>query len=168
MARRKAPAPASEQTLNEGQDTSFGKKIVRASKSGRPTDQRRQSWRDVLPIHPAAELFPLMSSDELRELGEDIRANKLQFPIATWFDPEAKVELLTDGRNRLDAMELVGLPTAEVISCRSRLPCIDPWDFTALRDKFVALSTPTTHDAAPADDGSIPPFLRRAPPGGTP
>ena len=23
------------------------------------------SWRDVLPIHPAADLFPLMSPDEL-------------------------------------------------------------------------------------------------------
>jgi hypothetical protein len=83
----------------------------------------------VLPIHPAAELFPLMSEPELRELGEDIKANKAQFPIATWFDPEAKIELLVDGRNRLDAMELVGLPTVEIISHRSRLTCIDPWAF---------------------------------------
>jgi hypothetical protein len=88
---------------------------------------KSQSWRDVLPTHPAAELFPLMSEPELRELGEDIRANKLQFPIATWFDPEAKIELLVDGRNRLDAMELVGLRMDEVISSRSRLTCIDPW-----------------------------------------
>jgi hypothetical protein len=87
------------------------------------------SWRDVLPIHPACELFPLMTPAELRALGEDIRANKPQFPIATWFDPMRKVELLVDGRNRLDAMEKVGLPTAEVMSCRSRLTCIDPWDF---------------------------------------
>jgi hypothetical protein len=85
-------------------------------------------WRKVLPVHPAAGLFPLMSEPELRELGEDIRANKLQFPIATWFDPEGK-ELLIDGRNRLDAMELVGLSTAEAISWRSKLTCIDPWDF---------------------------------------
>jgi hypothetical protein len=32
-----------------------------------------KSWRDVLPIHPAAELFPLMSPGELRALGEDIK-----------------------------------------------------------------------------------------------
>ena len=89
-----------------------------------------KTWRDVLPVHPAAELFPRMSESELHELGEDIRANKLQFPIATWFDPEAKIELLVDGRNRLDAMELVGLPTAEIISHRARLgTCIDPWAF---------------------------------------
>ena len=30
-------------------------------------------WRDVLQIHPAAELFPLMTPDELRALGEDIK-----------------------------------------------------------------------------------------------
>ena len=32
------------------------------------------SWRDHLPIHPAADLFLLMSKDELREMGEDIKA----------------------------------------------------------------------------------------------
>ena len=30
------------------------------------TAPQAQSWRDTLPIHPAAELFPLMSPDELR------------------------------------------------------------------------------------------------------
>ena len=32
-----------------------------------------KSWRDVLPVHAAADLFPLMSEDELRELGDDIK-----------------------------------------------------------------------------------------------
>jgi hypothetical protein len=41
-----------------------------------------KSWRDVLPIHPAAELFPLMSPGELRALGEDIKTNKLHEPVA--------------------------------------------------------------------------------------
>ena len=62
------------------------------------------SWRDHLPVHPAAELFPLMSKDELRELGEDIKAKGLTSSIVL----SAKGELL-DGRNRLDAMELVGI-----------------------------------------------------------
>jgi hypothetical protein len=43
-----------------------------------------KSWRDVLPIHPAAELFPLMSEAELRELGEDIKQNRLKHPIVLW------------------------------------------------------------------------------------
>lgn len=62
-----------------------------------------KSWRDILPIHPAAELFPLMSEDELRALGEDIRKHGLHEGIVI-FDGK-----LLDGRNRLDAMELVGI-----------------------------------------------------------
>ena len=65
------------------------------------------SWRDVLPIHPAAELFPLMLHDELRALGEDIRAHGLRSPISLLKDADGKFSLL-DGRNRLDGMEAVG------------------------------------------------------------
>ena len=63
-----------------------------------------KTWRDALLIHPAAELFPLMSEPELRELGEDIKKNGLRSPIVVYKD-----NLLLDGRNRLDAMELVGV-----------------------------------------------------------
>jgi hypothetical protein len=62
-----------------------------------------RSWRDCIAIHPAAELFPLMSEPELRELGEDIKAHGLR-EGASMLDGE-----LIDGRNRLDAMELVGI-----------------------------------------------------------
>jgi hypothetical protein len=34
-------------------------------------DIKPKSWRAVLPVHPAADLFPMMSESELRELGED-------------------------------------------------------------------------------------------------
>jgi hypothetical protein len=61
------------------------------------------SWRDVLKVHPAAELFPMMSEAELKTLGEDIKKNGLRTRVAVIGD-----ELL-DGRNRLDAMEKVGL-----------------------------------------------------------
>ena len=37
------------------------------------SDRQGPSWRDHLPIHLAAEMFPLMAPDELRALGEDIR-----------------------------------------------------------------------------------------------
>jgi hypothetical protein len=70
------------------------------------TTKSTPSWRDVLLIHPAAELFPRMTPDELRELGEDIRKNGLTSPIVLWqADAKAPVYLL-DGRNRLDAIEL--------------------------------------------------------------
>jgi hypothetical protein len=79
------------------------------SKPETPTTQARaKSWRDVLPVHPAAELFPLMSEAELRELGEDIKKNKLSQLMDLWHDAESGKLFLLDGRNRLDAMELGG------------------------------------------------------------
>jgi hypothetical protein len=63
-----------------------------------------KSWRDHLKIHPAADLFPLMSEAELRELGEDIKKNGLLSPIIIDGDEE-----LVDGRNRLDAIAMLGM-----------------------------------------------------------
>jgi hypothetical protein len=68
------------------------------------------SWRDVLPVHPAAELFPRMSEEELDALAKDIQKYGLTSPIVIghWdkYDPKFK---LWDGRNRLDALEAAGL-----------------------------------------------------------
>jgi hypothetical protein len=71
------------------------------------------TWRDVIKVHPAAELFPMMSEAERRELGENIRQHGLYEPIILTSgegktDDPANYSLL-DGRNRLDAMELVGI-----------------------------------------------------------
>jgi hypothetical protein len=77
------------------------------------------SWRDHLAVHPAAELFPLMSETDpkaLQELAEDIKKNGLQQPIAIRDHPgydrrnpdSAKRRQLVDGRNRLDALALLG------------------------------------------------------------
>ena len=102
-----------------------------------------KSWRDVLPIHPAAELFPRMAPDELKVLGEDIVKSGLTSHIALWrADPKSPVQLL-DGRNRLDAIELVtgkpveiGAPsimageflaTGRVIELDGRK--VDPWPY---------------------------------------
>ena len=77
------------------------------SKTEKPT-----SWRDVVNIHAAADLFPMMSPDELKVLGEDIKRNGMTAPIVWWTEREADIEKtpppkyqLLDGRNRLDAME---------------------------------------------------------------
>jgi hypothetical protein len=81
-----------------------------------------KSWRDLYPVHPAADLFPMMSDDELDELGKDIKANGIRAPIALWCDGEMPFDrkptseirgtvYVLDGRNRLDAMEKVGLKT---------------------------------------------------------
>jgi hypothetical protein len=69
------------------------------------TAPHAQSWRDTLPIHPAAELFPRMSEAELVALGKDIRKHGLTSSIAVWSDGKSPQQLL-DGRSRLDAIEI--------------------------------------------------------------
>jgi hypothetical protein len=74
------------------------------------------SWRDHIKVHPAADLFPMMSEPELRELGEDIKENGQRVQVVLWKDPSPGGEhWLVDGRNRLDAMELVGMPIFDKI-----------------------------------------------------
>jgi hypothetical protein len=67
-----------------------------------------KSWRDVIPVHPAAE-FPMMTPDELITLGNDIMANGLKAPLIFWKASADSNLFLLDGCNRLDAMEAVGL-----------------------------------------------------------
>jgi len=69
------------------------------------------TWRDHIKVHPAADLFPMMSESELLELGEDIKKNGQKVQIIFFSeDGPTRPAVLIDGRNRLDAMELVGLP----------------------------------------------------------
>jgi len=83
-----------------------GKRGGKSSTAQSPTSQdSAKSWRDWLPVHPAAELFPLMSEAELKELGEDIKQNGLREAPAITTSKK-----LLDGRNRLDAMEAAGIP----------------------------------------------------------
>ena len=65
------------------------------------------SWRDTITVHPAADLFPLLGDADLMALGEDIKCNGLNTPIAGIVENDKFI--LVDGRNRLDAMERVGL-----------------------------------------------------------
>lgn len=57
-----------------------------------------------LKVHPAAEVFPMLGDDELRDLAEDIKANGLIHPIVL-----DKDGVLIDGRNRLAACNLAGV-----------------------------------------------------------
>jgi hypothetical protein len=101
-------------------------KVIQSAPARKPDlSQKRPSWRDIIKVHPATDLFPMMSEAELRELGEDIKRNGLKYPVVFWakngrHDKHGPVQLL-DGRNRLDAMELVGIPI-EIVqngNCRS-------------------------------------------------
>jgi hypothetical protein len=55
-------------------------------------------------VHPAAEIFPLMTDDELAGLADDIKANGLRNPILV--DSEGRV---VDGRCRLAACKIAGV-----------------------------------------------------------
>jgi hypothetical protein len=69
------------------------------------------TWRNVLRVHPAADLFPMMDDDALADVAEDIKANGLKQPVVIWSETkDSKEVFLLDGRNRLDAMEAAGLP----------------------------------------------------------
>src|SRR5262245_13256590 len=96
----------------------------------------KQSWRDILPIHPAAELFPPLSRAELKELAADIRANGIWIPILLWFDETQQQQCyLIDGRNRLDALELHGrqiVKDGDILWTKLGIPVqsvggLDPW-----------------------------------------
>lgn len=55
-------------------------------------------------VHPMADLFPMLSDEELEVLAEDIRENGQQVPCVL----DSKGRLL-DGRNRLKACEIAGV-----------------------------------------------------------
>jgi ParB-like chromosome segregation protein Spo0J len=70
-------------------------------------------------VHPVADLFPMMTDDELDDLAADIRENGLLHPIV--LDENG---VLIDGRNRLEACQ-----RAEVEPVFSSLNGHDPREF---------------------------------------
>ena len=65
-----------------------------------------KSWRDTLPVHPAADIFPMMTKDEIRALADDIKEHGLWEKVSYYY--EGKKRFLLDGRNRAEALELLG------------------------------------------------------------
>jgi transposase len=58
--------------------------------------------------HPATELFPLMSDQELDELAADLKARGLVNDVLTWRDEQGRL-LVLDGRNRVIAARKAGV-----------------------------------------------------------
>jgi ParB-like chromosome segregation protein Spo0J len=61
------------------------------------------STRVEFTIHPAAAVFPMLDTDELQKLADDIKANGLLHPIVV------HGSVILDGRNRYAACELSGI-----------------------------------------------------------
>lgn len=60
-----------------------------------------------MPVHPAAELFPLLDDDGLAEMANDIREHGLVEPVWIYIDDDGPV--LLDGRNRVRACAMAGV-----------------------------------------------------------
>jgi hypothetical protein len=68
--------------------------------------------RETLKVHPAADVFPMMTQEELIDLAEDIKEHGLLCPIVL-----TEEGLLADGRNRSMACRIAGVePTAAVFA----------------------------------------------------
>ena len=50
------------------------------------------TWRDILPVHPAADLLPVLAPDVLKALAEDIQKNGLLMPVTLWHDRDAEAK----------------------------------------------------------------------------
>jgi hypothetical protein len=90
------------------------RRLPKAKSSTPKAAKQAPSWRDVIKIHPACELIPPMSADEMKTLAEDIQRHGLKVPITTWSECNTKEHgsteaQLLDGRSRLDAMEAAGI-----------------------------------------------------------
>jgi ParB-like chromosome segregation protein Spo0J len=62
------------------------------------------------PVHPIADLFPMMTDEELANLAADIKANGLIHPVVL-----DKNGVLLDGRNRDRACQIAGIEPTTVL-----------------------------------------------------
>ncbi|CAN7550576.1 MT-A70 family methyltransferase [Pararhizobium sp. LjRoot238] len=118
-------------------------------------ERKAKSWRDVVKIHPAADLFPMLDPEQLDQLAADIQKNGLLQPVTIYAPsvPSCEPPVLVDGRNRLDALERLGKirirdgkvqfegwnpgqwlslsHATNVVKLDSELACTDPYAYVA-------------------------------------
>jgi len=95
------------------------------AKGDTPMTGTMPSWRNSpnIAIHPAAEMFPLLPEDELAALAADIKENRLREKAAVI--TKGGRQLVIDGRNRLDALELAGFTVVDEHGRLFKDVCID-------------------------------------------
>jgi GNAT superfamily N-acetyltransferase len=91
------------------------------------------NWRDLVKIHPAADIFPMMSDAELDALATDIDEDILRVPLSLWRAREGADWQLLDGRNRVAAMARLVDGVARIEGAigfaNTYEAHVDPWAF---------------------------------------
>ena len=146
------------------------------------SNTKSSKWRQRFRVHPAADIFPMMSDAELTELGADIVAHGLKTKIdvrrinlpeddGTFRVGGNHVLEVRDGRNRLEAAERVGIdlgpccfneinpadPVAHIISAnihRRHLTKQERADAIVAAAKMAIENKPG--QAGPVSDGEMP------------
>jgi ParB-like chromosome segregation protein Spo0J len=109
----RSPSATGTTTSTDTTDTSDAK----------PAARPPSKWRDQIKVHPAADLFPMMSEPELDALAAGITKNGLTQPVVFWGKPG----LLIDGRNRIEAWVRAGID--EPIRHFHVDESVDPYDY---------------------------------------
>jgi hypothetical protein len=81
----------------------------KTNQPGRPAGAK-QRIELTHPVHPIADLFPMMTDEELANLAADIKANGLIHPVVL-----DKNGVLLDGRNRDRACQIAGIEPTTVL-----------------------------------------------------
>ena len=121
-AQKIRPAPLAE----SGRAEVVGIKSNSASKPNQANEQAtapQSKWREKYRVHPCADVFPMMSDEELDALAGDILVNGLRESI------KIRGDLLLDGRNQLEAAERVGVEIGRGGRDIEHLPAVDPVRF---------------------------------------
>jgi hypothetical protein len=134
---------------------------LKSDRLGKAIDKTHSRWREQYKVHPAADVFPMMSDEELAKLGEDIKTNGLKHPII-FMDMDGRDLVLLDGRNRLEAIERAGMecwidkhylrgdPLAHIIGLNIRRRHLTP---AQIADFLVALAKKETGSVDPVSKG---------------
>jgi hypothetical protein len=102
------------------------------------------SWHNDLKIHPSADIFPPLPSDELQALAEDIKTHGLREKIKFVRGSDG-AGFIVDGRNRLDAIELAGLDRAVEVAPQEYFEEVKLDDDAAIVDYVISANARRRH-----------------------
>jgi hypothetical protein len=92
-----------------------------------------------IDVHPAAAIFPMLPEDELKQMAKSITAFGLREKIGVMTDEEQLDRVLVlDGRNRLEALRLVGVKDDVIVSEFTQV--VDLSAYRATPEEYVLMA----------------------------